>query len=370
MFSLPHFRLKRKFAIIQTMQSHQRFLIVGYYGFDNAGDELLLQKSYALIHDLCPSPDISVLYRIHSPHALPAFNARYVNRWSLGAIFKSIWRTDWVVFGGGGLFQDHTSAKSMVYYLAILGVSVAFNRKILLLGQGISKFKYSFFRFIFAWLIRRVSLITVRDIASYQLIQDMAFPISKLHQTGDLAFYQAQALHPSFNIHLPVGVSFRNYAIPNENLIVLKSFFNKIQSAHAICFIDMQKISDQSDFYDFMQADSCEWTTVDGASAMLTGYPLPNLSLVVGMRYHALLLAGLNGIPFLGLVYDEKVKSLCIELSQPFVDLRIPGVTLAELVNAYNHLLKQAKSYQSRLQETVSRVIADTTTQLKEIHFD
>jgi hypothetical protein len=72
-----------------------------------------------------------------------------------------------------------------------------------------------------------------------------------------------------------------------------------------------------------------------------------NLSIVIGMRYHACIWAGINNIPFIAVVYDQKVASLAKSLGQPCVELTDQlGINLKK---AYEDIQLNYECYQKKL---------------------
>ena len=110
------------------------YLLCGYYGENNLGDDALLT---VLLKEL-PSPNRQ-LVTAHDADALAelAPDAEAVDRRSLRSVLLSIGRVDAVVFGGGSLLQDSTSFRSLIYYLLIIAMARLRGRPVLLWGQGL-----------------------------------------------------------------------------------------------------------------------------------------------------------------------------------------------------------------------------------------
>ena len=95
-------------------------IVFGYYGFNNAGDELLLDEAIKLLQELSlPMPYVVA----NGPMAasFPTFN-----RWNLVAWIKQLRSADALVFGGGSIFQSATSGWSLIYYLMIVCLASCF----------------------------------------------------------------------------------------------------------------------------------------------------------------------------------------------------------------------------------------------------
>ena len=93
---------------------NKKILLLGYYGFGNAGDELILLSLLNEIKHITPETRITVLS--NNPHKTSRdYGVRAVNRRNPLALVKEIWATDVVVLGGGGLLQDTTSTSLWRY---------------------------------------------------------------------------------------------------------------------------------------------------------------------------------------------------------------------------------------------------------------
>ena len=96
-----------------------RYLISGYYGFGNAGDEAILRAIVRNLRECDPEAQLTVL------SARPELTAREhsveaVRRTDLLRIAACMRRADLFISGGGGLLQDVTSSRSLLYYLSLI----------------------------------------------------------------------------------------------------------------------------------------------------------------------------------------------------------------------------------------------------------
>ena len=97
-----------------------RVLLSGYYGFGNLGDEALLE---VIVERSCAArfPAASVRGALGDASATAArFGVDATPRWDWRAVRAAIARADVVLSGGGGLLQNATSLRSLLYYAGIL----------------------------------------------------------------------------------------------------------------------------------------------------------------------------------------------------------------------------------------------------------
>src|SRR5437016_794986 len=103
------------------MAKHQKgsIVIAGYYGFGNAGDELILTSLVQQYRRENPAASITVF------SAKPAVTAQYhdvnaVNRWLPWQWIAPFWRSETFILGGGGLLQESSGPWNYFYYLMLV----------------------------------------------------------------------------------------------------------------------------------------------------------------------------------------------------------------------------------------------------------
>ena len=155
-----------RFAIQSTYAS---CLLVGYFGEGNFGDEIAKGELISLLEG-------SRLYVTGKGDAQDG--VRYVSR-VLG-VLRALPRVRCVIFGGGTLFQNETSHRSLLYYCALARMSCALGREVMMLGGGIDTVKGRLARKVTRRALRSFSLLMLRtrgDIESARAlgIEDRCF---------------------------------------------------------------------------------------------------------------------------------------------------------------------------------------------------
>ena len=107
------------------------FLICGYYGYNNAGDEALLKSIIKNIRNLKPDVKIGVLVRKNTLYR-DLKHIRKFNRFNPFSILKALSQSEVMLFGGGNLIQDATSTKSLLYYISLLKLAKFYGLKTML----------------------------------------------------------------------------------------------------------------------------------------------------------------------------------------------------------------------------------------------
>ena len=106
-------------------------LLIGYYGYHNVGDDILLSKTITLIRNTYPEKSVQFICHSSSyPLPIPPHETVfYYSRFSLIQIIRAIWKSSAVVFCGGSLFQSRSSSRSLLYYLLIFSLAILFQKK-------------------------------------------------------------------------------------------------------------------------------------------------------------------------------------------------------------------------------------------------
>ena len=114
----------------------KKILLIGYYGYGNYGDDLLLNSFLKILNEL--KFDGTIILPLENEIEFKSnhyFNIQVVPRFNFYELKKSIKSSDLIIYGGGNLFQSETSYRSLFYYSYIANIAAKENKKILLLSQ-------------------------------------------------------------------------------------------------------------------------------------------------------------------------------------------------------------------------------------------
>lgn len=104
----------------------KKVAISGYYGFKNFGDELILSiLTERLKRD---GADITV-FTVNPEFTAQTYGVKTARTFNPIDVIKTIAATDVLISGGGSLFQDATSVKSVIYYSFVLGLAQLLGKK-------------------------------------------------------------------------------------------------------------------------------------------------------------------------------------------------------------------------------------------------
>ncbi len=161
-----------------------KFLISGYYGFDNIGDEAILAVLAGELQQAFPKTELVVLSQ-RPGETERDHKIRAINRWNLKEIWQELQTTSLFISGGGGLIQDSTSRRSALYYLGLMGLASKFC-PVVVMGQGIGPLRSPFVQASAKKIFRKVELAFLRDDSSVDLMKTAGLPDSQIIRGSDL----------------------------------------------------------------------------------------------------------------------------------------------------------------------------------------
>ena len=160
--------------------------LFGYYGFNNIGDEAILEAIVGQFRQQMPQVKLTAL-SYKAAETAEKYTILTVSRNRFFQVFRSIKQADLVMSGGGSILQDVTSSRSLLYYLGIILLAKVFGRKVAFYGNGFGPITRPLNRWLVRRMINQVDLITVRDEESRQLMQALGI-VQPITVTADAAF--------------------------------------------------------------------------------------------------------------------------------------------------------------------------------------
>jgi len=292
-------------------------LVAAWVGSTNLGDELVfaslsnkLRARSVEVIAMSSRPDVTV--RDHHVHSVASYDVRALNS------------ADAVIFGGGGLLQNRTSAFNLPYHLARPVAARLRRRPVAAVGVGAGPINGRVAR----WLVHRglagVRPITVRDEPSRVLLEHIGVDA---RTTADLAF----GLNPPSRVEadrvvvclrpwsaqrhlLPVGIR-RPSATDEWFVPAVATALDEVAGRVGlpVHFVALQQDRDH-ELHE--QVGSRMRSTVSfstpGVHDVLE--EVARGAIVISTRYHGIVAATLAGRPSIGIGYDPKVDALAHDL--------------------------------------------------------
>jgi polysaccharide pyruvyl transferase CsaB len=346
-----------------------RLLLSGYYGFGNFGDEAILRVFVDQWRARRPDDTITVLSG-NPMQTASAYGVEAMPRLNPRDVADAIKRSHIVVSGGGGLLQNATSLRSLLYYTGIIREAKRAGRKAAIFAQGVGPLD-----FIGKQVVKRtcgdVDMAIVRDDDSAALLQPLV-PRVPVEVAADPVFLTPTAIAPESVAALGregvtkvegdlVTVVVRKSPLLDRIAGELAAGIDRLSSAHGahVVFVPLQRPDDAEAAIDVIRRCKTAPTLLGG------GYDMPTMSAlfarsaaVVSMRLHALILAARLAVPMLAIPYDPKVTALLRMLSYPLPALE-RGTAGAKL---FDQLWEDRASLAAHLASVVEPVVRRATT--------
>jgi polysaccharide pyruvyl transferase CsaB len=216
-----------------------RVLLSGYYGFGNLGDEALLEVIVEQLRRRFPASRLEVLSATPQTTSA-AYGVAATPRWDWRAVRAAIGRADVVLSGGGGLLQNGTSLRSLLYYATILREAIRTRRKTMVFAQSIGPLDF-WGRLIVRQFCKGLDRATVRDERSHRLLQSLV-PRTPIERTADPVFLYdlpegrsdlaAEGLGPESGAYAVVSV--RKASAFREGASVLARAVDRLAQRHGV----------------------------------------------------------------------------------------------------------------------------------------
>lgn len=335
-----------------------KILISGYYGFENAGDDAVLECIIAGLRKLGIN-DITVLSNTPD-NTSSKYNVKSIYRNSFKEVFNAIKHTDVLLSGGGSLIQDITSSKSLWYYLLIIFFAYLLRKKVYILGQGIGPLQRKYNRLLTSIILKKVNMITVRDEDSMLLLKEL-----NIEKNVILAADPVVNFAPCSDERLKEIL--KNEGLDKGNYIVVctrewgNNELSRVELAKAIDVIS-SKYNFEVVFLPFYyKKDDAESQKVANylklpCKIIKNKYEpneilgiIKNCSLLIGVRLHSLIFALISLVPFIGISYDLKIDGFLKSID--LKSFKIDKFSSDELVNCVENILSNRENFIDNLKK-------------------
>ena len=329
--------LERQLNIYETIlrrQSRKKgrrdgALVCGAYGRGNAGDDAILEAIVTELRQIDPDLPIWVLSRNPDDTRL----TYRVNSIYTFAFPRFLWRmrkTHLYINGGGSLMQDVTSHRSLWFYLFTISWAKRLGNQVMMYGCGIGPIHSPANRRRASRVLQRsVDAITLRDTHSAEELEDMGvtrpqvilsadptviLPAAPAQVVDGILESQGIAPHgryigfalrpwPGFEAKAAVFGAAADYAYETYGLTPV---FLPIERRLDVGAAQLAAQHMKAPHYILPQTGRSDHTI--GLFARMQA--------VVSMRLHALVFSAGQGVPLVGVVYDQKISSFLSYIGQ------------------------------------------------------
>lgn len=360
-YSLEH-TVERQLEIYRTIlrrrarprKKRDGALVCGAYGRGNAGDDAILEAIVAELRQLDPDLPIWVLSRKPDSTRL-AYRVNSIYTFNFLRFLYRMKKTRLYINGGGSLMQDVTSRRSLWFYLFTISTAKLLGNKVMMYGCGIGPIHYPFNRRLAASVLQKsVDCITLRDTHSLTELKDMGVSRPEVVLSADPTvilpaaagpiidgLLESHGLDPDGNY---IGFTLRPWPGFEEKAQIFGKAADYAWEKYGLTpvFLPIEKRLDveaAGKAAAFMKAPYAMIADT-GASGHTIGL-FARMQVTVSMRLHALVFSAGQGVPLVGVVYDQKISSFLSYIGQDLytnlADLTLEGLC-AQIDAAVNRI--------------------------------
>lgn len=334
------------------MKNKSIYFLYGYFGAGNFGDDILLQatiqniiqrdsharfviRSYGDIH---VAPDIQDRVTYSDFESIHWSQKSRVMK--LALLLKAYWlamgRVSTLVVGGGTLIHDKPALSATILLTCMCLIARIRGKKVIGIGLGAQDIKSLIGKIICFFLILTFHHLYVRDKRTFHQFTKISADNKKIILATDLAYTKSETRKSNCESKI-IAISFVKYVFSrlsdSDRETSLQQFSNSIRNlikkGYKIRLLALQKprpdlgvTGDRDVFANLFQYldDDCKARiTIHDLEANEQSIHscLDNVSVIIGMRFHALVFAATHSIPFIGLGTEPKVEEICQEYNMP-----------------------------------------------------
>ncbi len=345
--------IQRQLDIYETILRYEKkgrdqVVICGAYGRGNAGDDAILLAILTELRTIDPDLSFQVFSRKPEETRMTyRVNSFYI--FNLLKAIRNFKRAKLSINGGGSLMQDVTSSRSLWFYLWTLASAKRHGCPVIMYGCGIGPIKGQGNRTRAAKIINRyVDAITLRDPNSLKELESMGVTNPKISLAADTTVILPPAapdvLDGILESHgIPADGQYVGFALrpwPNfeEKLDHIAAAADYVYEQYGMTpvFFPLEPRLD-------LEASKRVMARMKAPHHLLTGHftagqtigILSRMKVVVSMRLHGLIFSASQGVPLVGIVYDQKVSSFLSYIGQDlYEDLNaISAESLCSLID-------------------------------------
>ena len=298
----------------------KRFVLSGYFGFKNFGDEAILS---VIVQKLKEYNHRITVISSNPQYTTGKFkHIRSVYTFNIPDIIGAISKSDCLISGGGSLLQDTTSIKSLLYYLFIIFIALLLRKQVIIFAQGIGPISNSFGQLLTKNILKHCNYVSVRDIKSFELLNSWGIKSELL-------------CDPVFSTKIEdrgktstVGIQLRNSKGMNEDFIdrlaqkVSKQFANKDIEIYSFQNeIDLEVCKKFQKALSMLNPDIKTILYKDLSDEEIINKISKN-EYLIAMRFHAIIIGLIAECKILAIDYDIKIEKIAAEFNLPLLDLK------------------------------------------------
>lgn len=342
------------------------FMLCGYYGRHNLGDDMALKAFADNMVSQCGADDIVLLSADPKNTGYRHIN-KVIHRFDLHNIYKQMKKTNVFVLGGGSILQDATSSRSMFYYTYIANKAKKFGCKVMLYSNGVGPIIKRRNRKRAVNILNKADMITVRDRRSQVYMRSIGVKNDNIELTADDTFtLNKDSITSPYN-KLGDGkylcVNLRKSDITDAFLTGFSDFLDYTAEKYGYTpvLLPVHYSKDIAILSQISQRLKCSHILID--KHLPHGQTLDILNkcdVAVTERLHAVIFSCIYSKPFLAVNYDPKVLSFCIEMGMEDYVIGLESFDKDRIISQFDSLIKNKALLQKKLSDMASskRILA------------
>lgn len=353
----PYDRLYKDF-----MNQPRRYVIAGYYGYSNSGDDALLDSTCRDIHNYNNDNDITILTNAAIDRDAH-YMARSIYRFNFLKVLSAIRNADILIMGGGTLLQDTTSSRSIWYYLAIIWMANCFKKKTYLYANGIGPIYRPYNRWLTRLIANNIDIITLRENQSGEELKRLGIERPYIQVTADPVFslpfdeprdISGYLQRSGIDISKPYCTAiFRSWKDDSQFIDKLALVCDYVKQTYdlQILFIPMKYPSDKKiagNVMEHMTEESC--LLEDKCDVQTLVEIIGSGTLSLSMRLHGILYSALKHVPVVGFSYDVKINYYTSVLDMPLIE-DVMNINTDEALEAVDHIMSNYEETKTILEK-------------------
>lgn len=324
-------------------------VVCGAYGRGNAGDDAILEAIVKELRGI--DEDLPIWVMSRSPKATRLqYRVNAIYTFNLLRFLHRLRKTRLYINGGGSLMQDVTSRRSLWFYLLTISLAHKWGNKVLMYGCGIGPIQYPSNRRMAAKVLQKnVDAITLRDVNSREELAAMEVDAPEIILAADPTVILpaagkevTDALMENCGMD-PEGryfcFSLRPWAGFDEKVAAFAQGARYVWEKYGLTpvFLPIESRLDQAAAAKVTRllGDVPHYVMPQPESSYHTIGLFARMKGVLSMRLHALVFAAGQGVPLVGVVYDQKISSFLDYIGQDlYLDLKdVTEETLKEYID-------------------------------------
>lgn len=335
------------------------FMLCGYYGRHNLGDDMALKAFADNMVSRCNADNIVLLSADPKNTGNKHINT-VIHRFDLFRIYRKMKKTNVFVLGGGSILQDATSSRSMFYYTHMANKAKHFGCKLMLYSNGVGPIlkKKNIARAV--QVLNKADVITVRDRRSLVFINSIGVTNKAILLTADETFtLDKNGITEPYN-DLKDGkyicINLRNANATNNFLNDFSVFLDNIseQYGYTPVLLPIHFSKDINALRRLSQLLKCKNILIDkDLPHKQTLGILSKCDLSVTERLHAVIFSCIYNKPFLAINYDPKVSSFCIEIGMEDYIISLNSFDIEKATLQFKKLFENRQQLKQQLNEKI-----------------